>query len=1559
MSLHNGSIVGNAFKSISLRIATFKDENGQVIPKLKEDLEDLGIQMTDTAGQIRSTFDILYDLSKIFKDLDKNTQLNLTEKLGGKMQANIVASTLQNKDRLQELYEIAQNSAGSADAEFKKYTESISYSLDQLREQIESTYRTLIDDKSFKEFVQSATSVVGAIQWIIEKFGSLGTTVTTISFLILSFNEKWKNFITTSKAMKFLNFTPGEDGVGKPGLIQKWTADLRNYIKEWNKSKTAAIAAGQGHTILSAKIMGANAATKALKLSTHLLQGALTMLTSIGIALAFTAVAKLINRMSELKNKMEELSSSVQQNLRQNNDMITYLQKEGSEYDELSKKTKLTAEEQEKLAQIKQKIANSFPELITGYNEETGEIELQSKSTAELIELLKEKNQLENTKLIAGGSDAVKVATNDLKKYAKEYTSIQEEINKINSGKVVGSRGGYYKDPNNINDLEAKIATLKSEGKETIELEEKLNKLYEQRAQKFAEQQVLQSKQKDIMAALDPYINAAINNFDKLDESQKKVVQNMVKFTQEDLLNGVDYANIMAKVREVVGKVESTPEASTISLYTKLEEPKAEDYSNYFRDIQNIAKQTSSRPIEIAQTFKIDTKGIDDYIKDLKDKLQKASGKAKKDLESKLDFYQALQVDIKVDGAEDVKNANNKLNEFNSIQAEVLEAISKTKSEMRDLNTVLDQHAESGKWNNEILERLIEKYPDLLKAYGDDEAMTKALTDLKSELNNKAFERVDTEIEVVQQVLNAYGVDVENYATAEEAKTKIAQTEAAKRLAILKNEMAPIENEMDKLIAKSKTKAGLTKSEKIRLDNLGRGAMWKGHAIGEAQAKIWAIESDVDKFFDLNALKAKAAGLYSGIGDKDYNGKPGKTSKGSSKSDVKDLELKTDKYMALRDAIELLNNSIEKNKLTQESANNREKVKLLNEEIKLLDSKKKKVDELLKKQTQEKNTEYKKLSSNGFKFNANGILTNYEARLKQLQNQANRLSGESKEKAINKVKDLENSVKRYSELLSNDILATNKEILSITNEIAENRYEIIKLDIEHKEESTRNLDMQKQTYNKELEMLQYNKNSKFEDEVRIRNEINQITEEEIKSTTDIINYLNTKLKLYKVGTNKWNELNDKVNEYKNKLHDANKELIEHNEKIKEITLNQIDKILEKQFYNGQSQEKYEEIARGKINAIQDEINALRERWAYEAEIEERSKRRNEIEEIRNKIHYLQNDNVKQLTESQVKQLGLDKEREKILEHQTELQELQLKLQNIKNQKNQQQYVKKADGTFDFDYVADKKAIDDLEKQIKDKEENFNKWREDSLDNLQKSLEDKIKDFSRWERDNQREQQIKLLERQIKYEEDNMQIRREALEKVKKDIRDNYDSENPESIISLIEEGMTDVNNLYNKKFSSILDTVKDAVSKAKSELVSMQSILKEVIETQRAIAQANSSASSLSSISSNQSRKLQAFDTGGMTIGNGLAVLHDKEIVLNKDDTKNLLNIIEKSRNMVGLMNGYSPNVIAANSTKNNNSNIMNFKNITLQLPNVNNDTGVNKLVNSLKELGNLSLIKS
>lgn len=167
-------------------------------------------------------------------------------------------------------------------------------------------------------------------------------------------------------------------------------------------------------------------------------------------------------------------------------------------------------------------------------------------------------------------------------------------------------------------------------------------------------------------------------------------------------------------------------------------------------------------------------------------------------------------------------------------------------------------------------------------------------------------------------------------------------------------------------------------------------------------------------------------------------GKGGSGGSDSSEKEVEDLELETDRYYELNDAIDDLNNQMDMLRAKRESIKTKKDYKKsIQDEIALINQQIQAYKDLQKEQQKERNEVKKTLSKNGFKFNKNGDITNYEAQLKKLQDEANKKTGQAKEDAIEQVETLVDLIDHYNELHNEAIPETSLEVQDLQQEIAD------------------------------------------------------------------------------------------------------------------------------------------------------------------------------------------------------------------------------------------------------------------------------------------------------------------------------------------------------------------------------------------------------------------------------------------------------------------------------------------------------------------------------------------
>lgn len=113
-----------------------------------------GFDILNENGNLKSTYDIMLGISKIYKEIQEedvkygtNRASALVETLAGKNRSNIAASLLQSPDLLEKVYSSAQNSEGSAQAELDKYLDSVEGKTQKIANNFQKmTYNTFNSD---------------------------------------------------------------------------------------------------------------------------------------------------------------------------------------------------------------------------------------------------------------------------------------------------------------------------------------------------------------------------------------------------------------------------------------------------------------------------------------------------------------------------------------------------------------------------------------------------------------------------------------------------------------------------------------------------------------------------------------------------------------------------------------------------------------------------------------------------------------------------------------------------------------------------------------------------------------------------------------------------------------------------------------------------------------------------------------------------------------------------------------------------------------------------------------------------------------------------------------------------------------------------------------------------------------------------------------------------------------------------------------------------------------------------------------------------------------------
>ena len=134
-----------------------------------------GVDIMADKDTYKDIYTIISEIGEKWKDLKDVERAALLEGLAGKKQSNTLAAVLNNYERLEEIYQTAENSAGSAQREQDRYAQSLQYSLDQLTAHGEEFWNTFIDKDDVKEFIDLINTLISGATKFVDIFGSLPT----------------------------------------------------------------------------------------------------------------------------------------------------------------------------------------------------------------------------------------------------------------------------------------------------------------------------------------------------------------------------------------------------------------------------------------------------------------------------------------------------------------------------------------------------------------------------------------------------------------------------------------------------------------------------------------------------------------------------------------------------------------------------------------------------------------------------------------------------------------------------------------------------------------------------------------------------------------------------------------------------------------------------------------------------------------------------------------------------------------------------------------------------------------------------------------------------------------------------------------------------------------------------------------------------------------------------------------------------------------------------------------------------------------------------------------
>lgn len=164
--------MGTALKTIIARMRELSDygetlEGDTDINNVESQLSYVGIALRDTNGELRSTQDVLDELGKKWDTLNKNQQAAMAKALAGTRQQSRLIAMMDDYERVIELQEISQRSAGATAAQAGIYLEGIEASMNKIQVAWEKIVVGLADSKV----------IIGALDFIANILDNIGAAL--------------------------------------------------------------------------------------------------------------------------------------------------------------------------------------------------------------------------------------------------------------------------------------------------------------------------------------------------------------------------------------------------------------------------------------------------------------------------------------------------------------------------------------------------------------------------------------------------------------------------------------------------------------------------------------------------------------------------------------------------------------------------------------------------------------------------------------------------------------------------------------------------------------------------------------------------------------------------------------------------------------------------------------------------------------------------------------------------------------------------------------------------------------------------------------------------------------------------------------------------------------------------------------------------------------------------------------------------------------------------------------------------------------------------------------
>lgn len=340
----------------------------------------------------KNTTQILREMSDAWEDMTDIERAAALELMGGKRQANILASVIKNFDTVEDVIVTSMDSAGSALAENEKYLDSIQGKIDQFKNSVQTLWMNLLDDAAVKSIIDGARVLVEALGSVTSTLGMIPSALA----IIASYGFGKQLILWAASAIKVV--TADAAVVAAKKAVAKATGTATEAIAKETLKRSQ-------ENLVTAQNTAANYKNAA---SLTAMKGTLVkfLKSPLGIATmavaAISVVVSVINKVKQAQNEAAESAKTTAEQMREANKSLSDYSKQivdlRKELDAGNLSEQDAYDKRKQLISIQDELIDKYGKEAKGINLVTGEIQDQISAIDELSRKNAEKWLNDNSK---------------------------------------------------------------------------------------------------------------------------------------------------------------------------------------------------------------------------------------------------------------------------------------------------------------------------------------------------------------------------------------------------------------------------------------------------------------------------------------------------------------------------------------------------------------------------------------------------------------------------------------------------------------------------------------------------------------------------------------------------------------------------------------------------------------------------------------------------------------------------------------------------------------------------------------------------------------------------------------------------------------------------------------------------------------------------------------------------------------------------------------------------------------------------------------------------------